>query len=1291
MKCKIPIGSSEEICLLDTCCELNLISKEKAMVKNLTIEPYEGKLFPIKNKNESSKSIKTFGRVTESILVGDQFVDIDFIIVEEIIKDVNYLIGLEGMKKLGVSIKISDRTQVSFGDNMYEIAQEESETAEVRAKEKHTFLPLQVVPTFPIKFDKEFFDRNNVKDAVFSPSKASTFGPLEIIGGKFDSNTMYISLINKSTEVFTLEPDTLLGHLSIDQYKIFAIDVDNDEATYFPTKTQKERNNQNFSHLQEIDQKTFEDFISNGMSKNLTAEQKKKYRDLLVKWKTLFAVNPKSPGLTTKTTAFIPLEKPIPPIRCRPYRYSAGAMEELKKQILEMLEYGIIRKSSSAWAFPVVLAIKADGSWRFCCDYSKLTPHVKRDAFCLPRIDDNLDRLKEAKYITVLDLASGFWQIPIEEADKEKLAFITPMGNYEWNVLPFGFTNSPAIFQRAISETLDPFLYICCLVFIDDIAIYSDSFEQHLMDCEAIFTKLAEYRWKVKISKCQFGMQEVNYLGHIVGNGEIKPLARNVDKLKQMKKPLNPDDLISFLGLTGYYKRFIEGYDYLIKPLRILTKKDCKWKWGEEQEEAYRKLIELLTSQPILKLPDLSKKFIVKTDASSFAWGAVLAQEYDGVEFPVAFSSGSLNQTQRNWPTWKREGYACMKAINQWKHYLLGVEFNLVTDHAALKYILDPEKKHPPIIANWIVQLSEYKYHVEHRAGKTLVLEDALSRSPNFLVISKQGIQDLQDEDKIVSKIKKAVLNNLKLESDLENYTKCNANNFVVEDDILFYVDLSTNLNHRRIKRIVLVPKNINEVLDHLHKTPTGGHLGLDKLFSRVSQEYWFINMYQTIKDYYENCEVCAINRPMKKFNSYLQHPEPNEPFEIIQCDHIEVKVPTVPDGFKYILTVVDVFSKFVWFLPAKTQNVVETYDLLFKHVFGPNRFCKLFQTDKGTAFDNNLAELIAKSTGMQHKYNLPNAINHKGITGAVENKNKLCWNILRKFVEQDNQADWDKYLWPAAFAHNNTPNKSISNFTPSYCKNLQAPFSIIDLSNLSEVQTQEKHMQDYAKKLEEAWSLVKKSQKEANQKMDNQRNNYLKNRNLPTYVPGDLIIIKQRPEWVASNLNAKLAPSNLGPYPISKVLENNHILIDVDGDQPLEVHLDEVAPYRVKNIQDELSKKCFKGKFSEKFIIKEIPDVYANDIQWDECLPILENNNFNVKSIVGKRIMVWWPSFKKYYTGIVIGYTNDLKKNLIFYDVRNEDVPIEIDFGSSKLFKDKDNARIEKWRILPDFPNMNQ
>src|SRR6185437_15638488 len=238
-----------------------------------------------------------------------------------------------------------------------------------------------------------------------------------------------------------------------------------------------------------------------------------------------------------------------------------------------MLANGVIRKSSSPWASPVVLATKPDGSYRFCVDYTKLNNLTVRENFPLPNLEEHLDRLGKGKVFSVMDLASGFWQVPISEGDIEKLAFTTPFGTYEFLRMPFGYQGAPSIFQAAISETLDPILYAYALVYVDDIIVYSADFNSHLTHLSSCLSLLKQFNWHVKLSKCKFATSEVNYLGHSVCGGEVRPLGRNIDKLRAMKEPESAEDITSFIATIGFYRKFIQGFDYLVLPLREVEKK----------------------------------------------------------------------------------------------------------------------------------------------------------------------------------------------------------------------------------------------------------------------------------------------------------------------------------------------------------------------------------------------------------------------------------------------------------------------------------------------------------------------------------------------------------------------------------------------------------------------------------------------------------------------------------------------------------------------------------------------
>ena len=349
----------------------------------------------------------------------------------------------------------------------------------------------------------------------------------------------------------------------------------------------------------------------------LDDEQMEKFKELIRQHLDVFAENPKAPTPTHYGQHEIRTED-VPPIKQHAYRYSPQLQEVVNKEVDSMLEGNIVRPSSSSWSSPVVLAPKKDGTVRFCIDYRRLNSVTIKDVYPLPRIDDTLDRLGSGVYFSTMDLAAGFWQIPLREEDKPKTAFVTHRGLYEYNVMPFGLCNAPASFQRMMDIVLAGIKYTNCLVYLDDIIVYSPTFEQHLKDLAEVFDRLRKAGLSLKASKCTFFEKEVNYLGHRVSAQGIKPDVDKIRAILEYPVPKCKDELYSFLGLIGYYRRFIKFYSKHAAPLFALLKHDVMWTdstWGEPQQRAFEWLRDQLSCDVVLAHPDFSNPFKVQTDA----------------------------------------------------------------------------------------------------------------------------------------------------------------------------------------------------------------------------------------------------------------------------------------------------------------------------------------------------------------------------------------------------------------------------------------------------------------------------------------------------------------------------------------------------------------------------------------------------------------------------------------------------------------------------------------------------
>ena len=417
----------------------------------------------------------------------------------------------------------------------------------------------------------------------------------------------------------------------------------------------------------------------------LEKEQRIKFKELIRKYEDIFVKSKNELGKSGVTKHGIDVGD-VKPVRNRAYSAVGKRKEIIEGEIRKMLEKGVIRKSKSPWASPITLVPKKNGEIRFCVDYRELNSITKKDSHPLPRINDMLDVFTGSKWFTSLDMASGYWQVEMEEKDIEKTAFITHEGLYEFVVMPFGLCNAPATFQRMMHEVLGELIYTKAPVYIDDVNVHSKTFEQHLKDLQEVFERIRKSGLKLRIDKCHFCYQELKFLGYVIGKDGVKVDQDKIEKVKNFPRPMNITELRGFIGLASYYRRFIKGFSEIVKPLTELFSKNKEYVWNEKRKESFEKLKEKLITAPVLIYPDFEKEFILLTDASDFAWRAVLAQENsNNQEHVIQYASGSFTEPEKNYSTTEKECLAVIKGIEKFHQYLYGQKFKVITDHYALK------------------------------------------------------------------------------------------------------------------------------------------------------------------------------------------------------------------------------------------------------------------------------------------------------------------------------------------------------------------------------------------------------------------------------------------------------------------------------------------------------------------------------------------------------------------------------------------------------------------------------
>ena len=416
-----------------------------------------------------------------------------------------------------------------------------------------------------------------------------------------------------------------------------------------------------------------------------------------------------------------------PPIKQRAYPVSIKQRDQIKDHIDTLLRQGIIVPSCSAWSSPCLLVKKKDGSTRLVFDYRKVNAITRRDAYPLPVIDDVLTILHDSKYFTTLDLHSGFHQVELSPEAASKTAFVCPFGHFEWKRLPFGLTNAPSIFQRLMEFVLRDHLQKIVIIYIDDIIIFSRTFNDHIKHLCVIFEIIKNANLSLKPSKCFLAQKALDFLGYVISDKGILTQKSKTDAIQNFPRPTTVKEIRRFNGMVGYYSHFIENYAAIARPLQKLTGKNAKFVWSEEAEATFNTLKEKMINPPILSFPDFTVPFRITTDASDTAIGIILSQIQKGKETTIAYGGRALTTPETRYNTTEKELAGVIYAIKRYRAYIYGTHFKIFTDHQCLKYlrnIKNPQGR----LARWILFLENYDFEIEYKPGKSNRPADALSR-----------------------------------------------------------------------------------------------------------------------------------------------------------------------------------------------------------------------------------------------------------------------------------------------------------------------------------------------------------------------------------------------------------------------------------------------------------------------------------------------------------------------------------------------------------------------------------
>ncbi|KAJ9542437.1 hypothetical protein OSB04_028943 [Centaurea solstitialis] len=845
------------------------------------------------------------------------------------------------------------------------------------------------------------------------------------------------------------------------------------------------------------------------------------------------------------------------PIAKSPYRLAPSEMQELSNQLQELLDKGFIRPSSSPWGAPVLFVKKKDGSFRMCIDYRELNKITIKNRYPLPRIDGLFDQLQGATYFSKIDLRSGYHQMRVREEDIAKTAFRTRYGHYEFLVMPFGLTNAPAVFMDLMNRVCRPYLDKFVIVFIDDILIYSRSKEDHEHHLRLILELLKAEQLYAKFSKCEFWIREVHFLGHVVNREGIHVDPAKVEAIKKWEAPKTPTEIRQFLGLAGYYRRFIANFSKIAQPLTALTQKDKKFIWGEKQEEAFQVLKHKLCNAPILALPEGTDNFVVYCDASHQGLGCVLMQN----EKVIAYASRQLKVHEKNYTTHDLELGAVVFALKIWRHYLYGTKCTIYTDHKSLQHILD-QKMLNMRQRRWVELLSDYDCEIKYHPGKANVVADALSRKERVKPTRLRAMGMV-----VQTSLKSQIVEAQKEALKADNLNKETLHG--IEKEFEEKVDGVCYFKGRIwIPRVEQLRKMI---MDEAHQSKYSIHPGSDKMYKGLKEHFWWPGMKRDIATYVSKCLTCAkVKAEHQKPSGLLQQPEiPEWKWEQISMDFV-TKLPKTKKGHDTIWVIVDRLTKSAHFLPIKeTYSIDKLAQLYVGEIVMRHGVPISIISDRDSRFTSRFWQSLQAALGT--RVDLSTAY-HPQTDGQTERTIQTLEDTLRACVLEFG-GSWDGHLPLVEFSYNNSYHASIqcAPYEALYGRKCRSPL------NWLEVGENRLFRPDVVQETTDKIKMVQEKLKVAR---DRQKS-YAHNRRKPLeFQVGDKVLLKVSP-WkglIRFGKKGKPSPRFVGPFKV------------VERIGPVAYRLD--LPIELSSIHDTFHVSNLKKCLSEETIVLPLDEI---------------------------------------------------------------------------------------------------
>jgi len=802
-------------------------------------------------------------------------------------------------------------------------------------------------------------------------------------------------------------------------------------------------------------------------TQNLNEKQKERFANFLIRFQDVFSEEIIA-GNCRMVEHRIEIEN-AGPIKQAPRRIPFHLRKDVDMEIEEMKRQGVIEESSSPWVSPAVIVKKKDGSIRFCVDFRKLNAITKKDSYPIPRIDDLLDRLAGNSWFSSLDLKSGYWQVRIRPGDREKTAFSIGKGLWQFTVMPFGLCNAPATFERLMEKVLQQLINKICLVYLDDVVIFSEDFEGMMKRLEQVFSRLRSANLRLNPKKCSFLRKEIKYLGYVISEKGVLTDEEKISSVKDWPVPRTKKQVRSFLGFCSYYRKFVKDFSLIAKPLFSLTENTCKFEWTELCGKAFEELKKRLISSPILTFPKEEGQFILDTDASNHGIGAVLSQVQEGKERVIAYYSKVFSKTERNYCVTRKELLAVIDSTKFFHHYLYGRKFVIRTDHISLKWLMTFRNLEGQL-ARWLEQIQQYDFEIVHRKGNLHSNADGLSRRPcagdNCSYCNKQESKEKEIIGRIILSseqinwrreqmedllLRKFIL--AKEEGNRPNWQEVISEDdtakvywsqwesLVIENGILCRKWEAPNLKSHVFQ--ILVPRGrVKRVLEEAHDSFSGGHFGVNKTLDRIRKRFYWSTCKQDVEDWCRTCLVCVAKKgPSEKGRSELQIYNAGTPFERLQMD-ILGPFPISNLGNRYLLVISDCFTKWVEAFPVRNFRARTIAEILVNQVISRFGIPLEVHTDQGRNFDSRLFLELTLLLGIKKTRTTPL---HPQSNGVVERQHQTIINYLAKFISE-NQRDWDRWIGLCLLAYRSARHETTKISPAEMCfgRELKLPIDLL-------------------------------------------------------------------------------------------------------------------------------------------------------------------------------------------------------------------------------------------------------